>query len=103
MYLNILRKAVKKGFIEWQRHAVERMLERGISRETVRDALLKGELIEDYPDNKPYHSALILGWDNALPIHVVVALDILTGWCFIITVYIPDLKHFKSDYKTRRQ
>ncbi|MDN3515757.1 MAG: DUF4258 domain-containing protein [Candidatus Brocadia sp.] len=102
MNRDILQNAVKKGSIEWQRHALERMLERGISRETVKEVLLKGEIIENYLDDKPYPSALFLGWVKNQPFHVVAALDSLTGRCFVITAYKPDLEHFESDYKTRR-
>ena len=79
------------------------MFERGISRDNVKEVLRKGEIIEDYPDDKPYSSALFLVWIDNGPIHVVTAIDPLTGWCFIITAYKPDLEHFESDHKTRRQ
>jgi hypothetical protein len=78
------------------------MMERGISRESIKEILKKGEIIEDYPDDKPYPSALFLGWIRGEPLHAVAAFDSLTGWCFIITAYKPDLEHFESDYKTRR-
>ena len=65
--------------------------------------LRSGEIIENYPDAKPYPSGLFLGWIEGEPLHVVAAFDSLTRWCFIITAYKPDLEHFESDYKTRRQ
>jgi len=37
--------ALENGYIEWQRHAIEQMMERGISRETVREVLRSGEVI----------------------------------------------------------
>lgn len=46
--------------------------------------------------------ALFLGWTNKQPLHVVVSLDSITGWYFIIIAYNPDTEHFESDYKTRR-
>lgn len=99
-----LKAAIENGKIEWQRHALERMMERGISRSNVKEVLLSaGELIEDYPDDKPYPSALFLGWFGEKPIHIVTALDSESEYCFIITAYRPDLEHFESDYKTRRQ
>jgi hypothetical protein len=98
-----LKAAVKDNRIEWQRHALERMMERGISRETAKNVLLSGELIEDYPNDEPYPSALFLGWVDKEPFHVVTAFDLVTDYCFIITTYKPDSEHFESDYKTRRQ
>ena len=99
---NKLLNALKNGCIEWQRHALERMMERGISRDDVKEVLKNGEIIEDYPNDKPYMSALYLGWVKGKPLHVVAALDFLTGRCFIITAYEPDLEHFEIDYKARR-
>ncbi|MBI4680032.1 MAG: DUF4258 domain-containing protein [Nitrospirae bacterium] len=98
-----LKEAVENDRIEWQRHALERMMEREISREAVKQVLLSGEIIEDYPDDKPYPSALFLGWVEEQPLHVVTAFDSETDYCFVITAYKPDLEHFESDYKTRRQ
>jgi len=103
MNRDIVQDAVRQGCIEWQKHALERMIEREISREEVKEVLLNGEIIETYPDDKPYPSALFLGWAKKEPLHVAVALDSLTGWCFVITVYKPDLEHFESDCRTRRQ
>jgi len=97
-----LINAVQHGRIEWQTHALERMMKRGISREIVKQVLLDGEIIEDYPDEKPFPTALFLGWFQREPFHVVTALDSLSGYCFVITVYRPDLNHFEPDYKTRR-
>lgn len=96
-----LKVAVENGEIEWQRHALERMMEREISRDIVKEVLLSGELIEDYPDDKPYPSALFLGRVKGEPFHVVTAFDSESSYCFIITAYRPDLEHFESDYKTR--
>jgi hypothetical protein len=97
-----LREAIQNGMIEWQTHALERMMKRGISREIVKEVLLTGEIIEDYPDEKPFPTALSLGWFRGEPFHVVTALNPLTGYCFVITVYRPDSDHFGPDYKTRR-
>ena len=97
-----LRMAIENGNIEWQRHILERMMERDISREIVKKVLLTGEIVEDYPEDKPYPSGLFFGMIGGVPFHVVAALDPIGGYCFIITVYRPDLEHFESNYKTRR-
>ncbi len=102
MIHSLLQDTIQNGRIEWQRHALEKMMERGISRKAVKEVLLNGEIIENYPDDKPYPSALFLRWTNNQPLHVVVSFDSMTGWCFIITAYKPDTEYFESDYKTRR-
>lgn len=68
-----------------------------------KNILMEGEVIEIYADDKPYPSALFWGWSGGQPIHVVAAHDSQSNYCFIITVYRPDLKHFLQDYKTRRK
>ena len=100
---NELTIAVENGNIEWQRHALERMMERGISRATVKEVLMAGDVIEDYPDDRPFPTALFLGIVEGNPFHVVAAFDAQSGYCFVITAYKPDLEHFESDYKTRRE
>ena len=97
-----IKIAVENGNIEWQRHALEKIFEREISRKIVKEVLLSGEIIEDYPNSKPYPSALFLGLINDKPFHVVAAFDNESGYCFIITAYKPDLEHFEPDFKTRR-
>ena len=97
-----IQSAVESGTIEWQRHSLERMFERGISREQVKLSIVNGTIIEEYPDDTPYPSALFLGWFEGKPLHVVAAYDKESGRLHIITAYIPDLGHFETDYKTRR-
>ena len=97
-----LKQVIDNGDIVWQRHALERMMERGITREMVRNVISTGEIIENYRDDTPYPRALILGWINDEPLHVVSSLDEENDACFIITAYKPDLDHFESDFKTRR-
>lgn len=94
--------SVESSRIKWQRHALERMMERGISRKIVKKVLLSGEIIEEYPDDKPFPNALFLGWLEGMPLHVVAALDSQSSCCYVITAYKPNLEHFEPDYKTRR-
>ena len=93
--------AVKRGRIRWQRHALERMMERDIYRSDVKQVLLKGELVEKYPDDHPFPSGLFLGFIENKPLHVVAAVDKEADWCYIVTCYKPDLEHFQPDFKTR--
>jgi hypothetical protein len=98
-----LADAIHAGRVEWQRHAFERMAERGIARAEVHAALIHGEVIEDYPDDRPFPSALFFHMNDQMPIHVVAAYDAQAQWVFIITAYRPDRRHFEADFKTRRQ
>lgn len=98
-----LRRALTADRFEWRKHVLQRLAERGISQSTVLEILSSGECIEEYPDDKPYPSALFLGWVGDRPLHAVAALDTKNNWAYIITVYEPDLEHFEPDYKTRRK
>jgi uncharacterized protein DUF4258 len=49
-------------------HAIQHMPQRGINVEDVRQVLDTGEVIENYPDDCPYPSALVLGWVRGQPI-----------------------------------
>jgi len=100
--IGTMRAAVNAGSIEWQRHALERMMERRIRRAEVLDVLSAGERIEDYPGDAPYPSALFLGWAGGRPLHVVVAYSAARETAYIVTAYEPDPIHFEDDFRTRR-
>lgn len=97
-----LRESIENGRVQWRLHALQRMLERGISRSRVETALLNGEVIEVYADDQPYPRCLLLDGGND-PIHIVAALDSEARICHIITVYVPDLDHFEPGWRTRRK
>ncbi len=103
MNLAKLRQALHDDKIEWERHVLERLVLRSISRDAVLEVLRSGKCIEDYPDDYPFPSALFLGWHRDQPLHVVAALDGTVPEVFIITTYEPDLEHFEADFKTRRK
>lgn len=97
-------KTVKEGRIKWQRHALQRMMERDISREEVKQVLLEGELIEEYPNDFPLQSGLFPGFiNNDEPLHIVTAVDSELNWCYIVTAYRPSSERFESDFKTRKE
>ncbi|MBI3694082.1 MAG: DUF4258 domain-containing protein [Acidobacteria bacterium] len=98
-----LRAVLSTGRFEWRKHVLEKLAQREIRQAAILDVLISGECIEEYPSDLPYPSALYLGWAGNRPIHVVVALDEGNDWAYIITAYEPDLEHFESDYRTRRQ
>lgn len=84
-------------------HAVQRMFERAVSKEDVRQALATGKVIETYPDDKPYPSRLMLGWSGVRPIHVVVADNPEQHETIVITVYEPDLDRWEPGFEKRRK
>ena len=87
----------------YSRHAFERMFQRGIPPEAVEHLIHQGEVIAEYPDDRPYPSALILGFFADTPVHAVVARDEATGDCQVITVYCPDPMLWDATFKKRKQ
>lgn len=83
-------------------HALRRMFERQLSSEEVVYTLQTGELVVDYPDDRPYPSQLRLGWVNGRAIHVVVSQNPENGECYVVTAYYPSLEIWNDDFKTRR-
>jgi hypothetical protein len=84
-------------------HAIQRMFERGIAKEDVRQVLSTGKMIEAYPEDEPYPSRLVLGWVGARPIHVVVADNPVQQEAIVVTVYEPDPTRWETGFERRRQ
>lgn len=56
-----LRQKIARGSLEYSLHAVRQMVARNITPEEVTAAILAGEVIEDYPEDKYGPSCLVLG------------------------------------------
>ena len=87
--------------ITFRVHAIQRMFQRSISADEVRQVLSIGEVIEDYQDDTPYPSNLILGWIKGRPIHVVAAYNSEEEEIVVITVYEPDPQQWDQDFRKR--
>ena len=98
-----LRRCVESDDLVWRRHAVERMVDQHILEGAVRRVLLEGEVIEEYEADRPFPSALFLGFIDERPIHVVASYHAAGECGYVITAYQPDERHFESDFKTRRK
>lgn len=92
-----LRQLLTERRIVWTVHVVNRIEQRGIDPDEVEQAIMTGEIIEDYPDDYPYPSCLILGGNN---LHVVCGMGNSRMW--VITAYRPSLDKWETDLKTRK-
>jgi hypothetical protein len=104
MELNLddLRKICVLENIEITVHAAKRLEQRNISLKDVISCISNGEIIEQYPDDYPYPSCLILGLAiNQEYLHVVIGSDMDTIW--IVTAYYPNPDKWESDFKTRKE
>ena len=87
--------------LHFSRHAFERMFQRGIDPKTVALIVAEAETIFEYPDDKPFPSALLLGFYREQAIHAVVARS-LEGKCHLVTIYWPDPSIWDETFKRRR-
>lgn len=88
--------------LHFSRHAFERMFQRGINPGKVAQIIAEGEVIADYPDDQPLPSALLLGFYGSQPVHAVVARELATGSCHLVTIYLPDTAIWDESFKRRR-
>ena len=95
-----IKKLLQAGKFIVSEHAQARMFERQISLDDLLDLISRGEIIEEYPDDEPCPSALILGFIGGLGCHVVV------GVCMhrlrIITAYWASEDEWIDCRKRRR-
>lgn len=89
--------------VTFSRHAIQRMFERDIKPTHVEETLRSGVQVEDYPDDHPFPSRLLLGWSEDSPLHVVAGQDSTTGRCVVITVYLPSSKYWEPDWIRRKR
>ena len=83
-------------------HARERMLERDISFQEIRECLENSKIIEDYSEDRPFPSFLALGFTaNNRPLHSIWAVDD-DNLAYLISVYDPDPDMW-IDYKERNK
>lgn len=101
--LRFIRAHVRTKRYRLTRHATIVRLKRGITVTELERALLRGEIIEQYPDDQPYPSCLILGWlASGDPLHIVCSRGDVEPALRIVTVYEPEEALWESDYKTRK-
>ncbi|HOX37695.1 MAG TPA: DUF4258 domain-containing protein [Candidatus Brocadiia bacterium] len=84
-------------------HAIKRMFERYISPEEVRVVLTEGEIAETYEEDEPWPSRLVVGRAGNRILHVVAAIEPVSGICHVITTYEPDRESWTPDLKARRK
>ena len=96
-------EAIRHNRIRITDHADEEAQTDHISFEEIFFSVLQGEIIEEYPTDKPYPSCLIYGDSfSGEPIHSVWANNPETDWAVLVTVYRPDPQRWK-DWRTRRK
>ena len=99
MIIKEIKDKIRSGEYRFSDHAVKRMIKRSINRSETEDAVMAGEIIEEYLDDKYSPSCLIYGRTRGgRDLHVQVSLPPLV---VIITAYEPDESEW-IDYRFRR-
>jgi hypothetical protein len=91
-----IKRKVRRGDYVYTLHAeIERKAD-DLTFDQIEKAILKGKILEQYPDSGRGESCLMLGFSEKIPIHTV------CGWrgdrIAIITVYVPKPPKFIDPY-----
>ena len=86
-----IRDAIRNGRYRTSDHAKEETEEDEITEEELKASVLDGEVIEEYPDDKPFPSCLIYGrTTSTYPLHSVWGYNADERSAVLITAYRPD-------------
>jgi len=100
--IKILQKYFDEDKIFMTEHAAERFHQREIRISDIRHAVNFGEIVEQYPEDFPFPSCLILGLTiKGQYIHIVVSMN--ETKIYLITAYVPDPAKWGSDLKTHKE
>ena len=97
-----LRALCQDKSIALTKHAKNRLMERAITIEDIKQAILTGEIIRQYEDDKPFPSCLLLGTlEHNKPIHIVASID--NWYLYIITAYYPDENDWEAGFRVKKE
>ena len=100
--LERFRDRIRRNQFQLSKHATKQMGVRARTLEDVKQTILAGEVIREYPEEKPYPEFLILGYPGRPddPCYVVVASNDET---VIVTIHNYDPDVYEADHRTRRR
>jgi hypothetical protein len=101
MDFELLKQKILANEFELTQHAHEERQAENIEAAEIKEAILTGGVLEDYPNDPRGASCLILGYAGGRAIHVVCGWS-PTGWARVITVYLPMPSKW-VDERTRRK
>lgn len=102
MKIDLIIEAIEANKILVSHHAREEAEADRLKIDEICLSVIAGEIIKDYPEDKPYPSCLIYGSnDYGQAIHSVWGYNRETGGAVLITVYRPDPARW-IDWRIRR-
>lgn len=104
MDIEIIRERIRAGNYLIKSHAVQHALKEGFERKDMVEAILKGDVIEEYPDDQ---RVLICGKTNLsenfdIYLHIVCEYADMV-YIEFVTAYIPDELEWESPPFRRRK
>lgn len=103
MQISDINDAIREDRVRITDHADEEAREDRLTIGDVFFSVLHGEIIEDYPTDKPYPSCLVYGRTaDGNPVHTVWAYNEANSWAVLITVYRPDPSRWVGWRERRR-
>ena len=97
-----IQELCKKQCVMYSKHVLDRMMQRNIMSDEIEQSICNGKIIEEYPNDYPYPSCLILGITlQKRFLHIVVGVTETNLW--IITVYDPDKNKWNSNFTIRKE
>jgi hypothetical protein len=88
--------------VKFSGHALQQMFLREIGKDEVIAVLETGEILREYPEDKPYPSLLKLGFPGGRPVHIVFAVEEKTATAIVITAYLPPEELWYDHFRKRR-
>ncbi len=100
--IRVIYEYTKQGRVRFKKHALIRIVERNIKINEIEGVLQNLKIIATYAEDKPLTSYLTLGFTkNKRPLHIVVALDKVEKYIWIISVYEPDKTKWNETFTKR--
>ena len=98
-----IRAKIAANQFEFSQHAVDQAIVRRIRVQELREAVARGEVIEDYPNDKYGPSCLVSGFTSeGRPLHIQCS-HASRKLLKVITVYEPDPELWTPDFRDRRR
>ena len=102
MIIDDIQRLCESGSIRWTDHALKRIIQRGISQSDVKYALANGDIIEQYPNDYPYPSCLVLGVTTRSN-HLHIVCGVGDGELWIISAYYPAPDKWVDEFRNRKE
>ena len=96
-----IKERISKDEYLYTLHADEERRNDGLSIAEVEEALLQGQILENYPTDPRGPSCLVYGNAGGQPVHIVCGQN-RSGWLVLITVYIPSPPKWETPIERSR-